>query len=151
VEACQDLSTWDAVVAAALGRIERGDVSKVVLAREVTVEADTALAPIEVLSRLHTTQPGCFVYADGRAPDRWFVGASPELRVRRVGTVGESLPMAGTVPRAASPAADATAVAGLDASPKQRAEHGIVIEAVRAALARHCDDVTAGEPEAVRL
>jgi menaquinone-specific isochorismate synthase len=151
VEARQDLATWDAAVAAALGRIERGEVSKVVLAREVTVDADITLSPVEVLARLHTTQPGCFVYGDGRAPDRWFVGASPELLVRRRGDAVESRPMAGTVPRGASPDDDAAAVARLASSAKQRAEHGIVIDAVRSALARHCDDVTAGEPEAVRL
>ncbi len=150
VEARQDLAAWDAAVAAVTARIERGEVSKVVLAREVTVDADTALAPVEVLARLHATQPGCFVFGDGRAPDRWFVGASPELLVRRCGELVESRPMAGTVPRGARPDDDAAAVAALDASPKQRAEHGIVVEAVVAALARHCEEVVAGEPEAVR-
>jgi isochorismate synthase EntC len=58
--------------------------------------------------------------------------------------------MAGTVARGARPDDDAAAVAALDASPKQRSEHRIVIDAVVAGLARHCDEVVAGEPEAVR-
>ncbi len=150
VEARQDLATWDAAVAAVLARIGRGDVAKVVLAREVTVDADTALSPIEVLTRLRATQPGCFVFGDGRAPDEWFVGASPELLVRRRGSVVESRPMAGTVARGANPSDDAAAVAALDSSPKQRAEHRIVVDAVVGALARHCEELVAGEPEAVR-
>ena len=58
--------------------------------------------------------------------------------------------MAGTVARGARPDDDAAAVAALDASPKQRAEHRIVVDAVVSGLERHCDEVVAGEPEAVR-
>ncbi len=151
VEALQDLAAWDSAVAAALARIDDGALSKVVLAREVLVEADTALSPVDVLARLHTTQAGCFVFAASRDTQQWFVGASPELLVRRCGDLVESRPMAGTVARGATEAADALAIETLDTSPKQRAEHQLVVDAVIDALTHHCDAVVADAPEAVRL
>ena len=75
------------------------------LAREVVVEADEAFALPAVLGRLHAQQPGCYLYAAGD-----LVGASPELLVRRAGSVAESRPMAGTVARDAGD--DAVAALG---------------------------------------
>lgn len=146
VEARQDLPTWDAMVAAALELIRNRTLQKVVLAREVTIEADTPFSVPAVLATLRRTQPGCFVYAAGA-----FVGASPELLVRRRGTSVTSRPMAGTVPRQASVAEDDAAIAGLRASLKDNHEHALVVDAVVASLRDLCDDIGVAEPEPVRL
>ena len=47
-----------------------------------------------VLRHLRAHQPGCIVYGDGG-----FVGASPELLVRKHGTRVLSRPLAGTATR----------------------------------------------------
>jgi menaquinone-specific isochorismate synthase len=146
IEARQDLSSWDAAVAAALGAIESGALEKVVLAREVAIEADTPFALGAIVERLRATQPGCFVYAHGG-----FAGASPELLVRRCGTTVTSRPMAGTVARLDDPAADDAAIAGLCASRKDDVEHRLVVDAVREVLAPLCDALRVGEPEARRF
>ncbi|MFM8302822.1 MAG: chorismate-binding protein, partial [Actinomycetota bacterium] len=126
VRAVQQRAWWDDAIDAALADIERGVYAKVVLAREVTVDADTPFDVRAVLSRLRSQQPGCILYADSG-----FVGATPELLVRRTGAVFESRPMAGTAPGSV-----ATEVAArLAASGKDAREHRFVVDAVHDALA----------------
>jgi menaquinone-specific isochorismate synthase len=132
---------WCDAVAAAVAEMQRGDYQKVVLAREVFVEADTAIDVVEVLRRLRTAYPTAFVFSvDG------FIGASPELLVSRAGDVVRSHPMAGTTPRTGNPDADARAAAALLASTKDRAEHQITIDTVLDALLPFCSYVDS-EPE----
>jgi menaquinone-specific isochorismate synthase len=146
VEALQGLDEWDAMVTAALALIETNELEKVVLAREVVVEADAPFEPATIIERLRATQPDCYVYAFGG-----FVGATPELLVRRSGSEVVSQPMAGTVARAASPEADRRSIERLVSSVKESREHRLVVDAVAGELARWCDGVVVGEPEPMRL
>jgi len=82
---------WEANVAAVLALVDAGALEKVVLAREIVVEADRPFDLRAALAVLRATQPGCVVYADHS-----FVGASPELLVRRTGADVTARPMAGT-------------------------------------------------------
>ena len=137
VTALSDRNAWRNAVRDALLAIDRGDLVKVVLARAVTVEADTAFEPRAVLSHLRKQQPGCFVYAaDG------MVGASPELLIARHGNRVVSRPMAGT----AVPGDGA--LERLAASPKDAREHRLVVEAILGVLTPLCTRVdAASEPE----
>jgi menaquinone-specific isochorismate synthase len=126
VRAVQSRGWWDDAIAGALAAIAEHGIEKVVLAREVTVDADTDFDVRTVLRRLRAQQPGCFVYADGG-----FVGATPELLVRRRGRGIESRPMAGTAP--GSVAEDVART--LAASNKDAREHRFVVDAVRDVLA----------------
>ncbi|MCU1428347.1 MAG: dhbC, partial [Actinomycetia bacterium] len=94
VEAVATQPEWASSVETALGEIESGALLKVVLAREVRVSADSPFDIVGVLAHLRRAQPGCFVFAD-----RGFVGATPELLVRRAGERVTCRPMAGTMPR----------------------------------------------------
>src|SRR5215218_10412977 len=86
------LEAWRTGVRAALEAIGTGRLDKVVLAREAAVEADWPFPRVEVLRRLRRRGGGStFLYASGG-----FVGASPELLVRRRGRVAVSRQMAGT-------------------------------------------------------
>jgi isochorismate synthase len=106
---------------------------KVVLARELTVEADRPFDRAAILSRLRAAYPGCFLFhVDG------FLGASPELLVGRSGDVVRAQPMAGTAPRGGDPATDARLAAGLLASPTYRREHQITIDMVFDTLLPWC-------------
>jgi menaquinone-specific isochorismate synthase len=132
VRALQTREWWDGAVAAALAAIDRGELAKVVLAREVEVVADAPFDIRTVLRRLRTQQPGCIVFADAG-----FVGATPELLVLREGTAFESRPMAGT-----APGSIATDVARtLAASGKDAREHRFVVDAVGDALAPHTTEL----------
>jgi len=126
VRAVQHRAWWDGAVAGALAAIAEHGIEKVVLAREVTVDADADFDVRTVLRRLRAQQPGCFVYADGG-----FVGATPELLVRRRGRTIESRPMAGTAPGSVA----AEVARTLAASNKDAREHRFVVDAVRDALA----------------
>ena len=107
--------------------------SKVVLAREVLVEADVAFDRALVLERLRRSYPGCLLFhVDG------FLGASPELLVSRSGDIVRAQPMAGTAPRGGDPAADARLAASLLASPTYRHEHQITIDMVFDTLIGWC-------------
>jgi menaquinone-specific isochorismate synthase len=129
---------WRWAVERALEAIERGELEKVVLAREVLVEADTPFDARDIVRGLVASQPGSFVYASGG-----FVGASPELLVRRTGDVVESRPVAGTT------VADSDeALLALAASVKDTREHRYVVDGIVAALDGRCADLSvAGTPE----
>ena len=115
-------SAWRAMVAQTLAAIDRGEVEKVVLARDVDVDADAPFDIAEVLDILRATQPGCTVYAvDG------FVGASPELLVRRHGD-RRSCPVRWRAP--------GSIPAALLASRKDAHEHRVVVDAIAGALRR---------------
>jgi menaquinone-specific isochorismate synthase len=141
------LAAWRTGVVAALEAIAAGRLDKVVLAREATVEGEGTWPRAEVLRRLRRRPGGTtFLYGCGG-----FVGASPELLVRRRGRVATSRPMAGTVPRGDSAAAEADGLARLTRSPKEAVEHRLVVDAVADGLAKVADRVQVGRPEVVRL
>lgn len=142
-----DRRRWSAAVEEALARIADGRLSKVVLAREVTVDVRRPLEVATVVDRLRHEQPACFTYAAGG-----YVGASPELLARRRGLDVVSRPMAGTVAQGGSPGDDHRLVAAMASSEKEQNEHRLVVGDVLAALSLLCDDVCgADEPDVVRL
>lgn len=134
---------WRDLVARATEAIRTsgGALDKVVLAREVLVEADEPFDRAVVLARLRTAFPGCFLTHVDR-----FLGASPELLVSRIGDVVRAQPMAGTAPRGGDPATDARLAAGLLADPTYRHEHQLTVEDVHDTLLGWCSYVDF-EPE----
>ncbi|MQW75281.1 isochorismate synthase [Nocardioides sp. dk4132] len=138
-------------VRAALRAIADGAVDKVVLGRFLDVHSDPPLAVDEVVDRLLRTRPGRYVFsvpvpAPGPAPgdgqrDATVLGASPELLVRREGTLVEAMPLAGSVPRSPDPAEDERRRAALASSAKDLHEHAFVVRDLVARLASACDEV----------
>jgi menaquinone-specific isochorismate synthase len=146
VRPVQERAWWEAAVETALGVIETGRVGKVVLAREVVVEADGPLRRSAVLTALAGRAVGCMLYAaDG------FVGASPELLVRREGGLATSCPLAGTAPRGSTPGEEAERLARLDSSVKDAAEHRFVVDAVAEALELVAEKVEVHPREIITL
>jgi menaquinone-specific isochorismate synthase len=125
---------WSKLVEEAVGVIRSGRLAKVVLAREVLVEANRAFVPADVLRRLHALYPSCMLFsADG------FLGASPELLVSRRGRHVRSQPLAGTVARSGDPRADERLTEAMMNSAKERQEHRLVVDEVTAGLRPVCD------------
>ncbi|OBH01126.1 MULTISPECIES: isochorismate synthase MenF [unclassified Mycobacterium] len=130
---------------------------KVVLARALRLVADAPLDARVILRRLVAADPAAYGYlvdltaAGDECAGTALVGASPELLVARTGDRVVCRPFAGSAPRAADPEADAANGAMLAASAKDRHEHRLVIDAMRAALEPLCDELTiAPEPELSR-
>ncbi|HUF33329.1 MAG TPA: isochorismate synthase [Acidimicrobiales bacterium] len=141
VRASRTPAAWCEAVAEAVATLRRGELGKVVLARQVVVEADAPLDVLGLLRRMRTSYPSAMVFAiDG------FVGASPELLVSRTGDIVRSHPMAGTVPRTGDPEADGRLAAELLASSKDRAEHQVTIDVVLDTVLPFCSYVDS-EPE----
>lgn len=141
VRAVQEPEAWCEAVSEAVRVMTTGGLDKVVLAREVLVEADTPLRVTDILRRLRVAYPSSMLYAIAG-----FIGASPELLVSRTGDVVRSHPMAGTAPRRGDPALDAHQAASLLASSKDRDEHQITIDMVLDAILPFCSYVDS-EPE----
>lgn len=131
----------DAVVGAAVARIEQGELDKAVFARELVLTTDQPLSAAAVVGRLASVFPSAALFlVDG------FVGASPELLVSRVDDVVRAHPLAGTVATASDPALDQRQTAALLASEKDRWEHRITIDWLLDTLLPFCSYVDA-EPE----
>lgn len=121
------------LISAALGAIEQGRLQKVVLAREVAVAANRGFIPAQLLERLEALFPTCMVFClDG------FLGASPELLMRRRGRMITTKPLAGTAAHTGDAQADELASKLLLSSAKNRAEHSHVIDGVSQALHPFC-------------
>jgi menaquinone-specific isochorismate synthase len=121
-------------VAIATQAIAAGQLKKVVLARRLSVEMGRSIVPSAVLERLAEDEPSCTAFLLGR-PDGAFVGASPELLVRRRGRAVLSHPLAGTAPL------DANRGARLLGSAKDLEEHELVVADIAGVLDPCCSEL----------
>ena len=141
---------YEAAVARAVARIRAGAFQKIVLAREVAVHAPArarrrggvrrAARRLRLLLRVLRRAA-----ADGGAA---FLGASPELLVRREGLRASTVALAGSTRRSADPAVDAHLGEQLLRSEKDREEHAIVTRRITRALRPHSVWVTAPDEPA---
>ncbi len=124
---------FEGAVARAVERIRAGELEKVVLAREVRVHTRSPIDPGPIVDALRTGFPECFCFCVG-TPEAAFVGASPELLVRREGSRVGTMALAGTTRRSADPAVDDHLGEQLRASPKNAQEHRIVADRIQRRL-----------------
>ena len=136
---------YEEAVARATERIAAGSLEKTVLAREVTVEAPRAHDPAAIFAALRELFPSCFCFCAGSAEGA-FLGASPELLIRRRGAGAATVALAGSIRRSADPAVDDHLGEQLLHSAKDRSEHRIVARRIERALAPRSVWVEA-EPE----
>lgn len=127
------VDSYLAAVTAARDAVRSGDVTKVVIARDIEIEAEQPLDLYSILLRLRASFGSSYRYCiDG------FIGASPELLVARSDRAVRSHPLAGTAPRTGDPAADARLAEELVASTKNQVEHRVVIDMVHDTLLPYC-------------
>lgn len=133
--------------------VPQGGLHKVVLARGLRLAADTPLDAGTVLRRLIAADPSGYGYlvdlsaAGGEYTGTALVGASPELLVAREGDRVTCRPFAGSAPRSSDPDVDAANGAALAESGKNRHEHQLVVDQLRAALEPLCTELdVASEP-----
>ncbi len=138
---------WQGAVAEAIARINRGELDKVVLARDIVGVAPEAIDIRYVLRRLAQDYPSCWTFSvDG------LVGATPELLVRRSGDDVTSRVLAGTVKRRGEASVDEGLARALLGSDKDLEEHKYAVHSVARALAAHCTDLNVpARPHVLRL
>jgi len=134
-------------VAHAVRDIRRGDLRKVVLARQIDLTFDTAIDVPALLRRWRDIEPTATVFSIP-VEEGQFLGASPELLVERRGAAVRCRPLAGTSSRPSedltgasppSPANSPPSRSGdLRKSAKDTSEHRFVVEAIADALGPIC-------------
>jgi salicylate biosynthesis isochorismate synthase/menaquinone-specific isochorismate synthase len=124
---------FEEAVRRAVERIGAGDLQKIVLARIVRVHAGHRHDPAALFGALREVFPSCYTFCVG-SPEAAFVGASPELLVRRDGARAQTVALAGTTRRSADPAVDDHLGEQLLTSQKNRAEQAIVAERIERTL-----------------
>lgn len=138
-------------VALAVEILRRKEIDKVVLARAVLGSVPEPIDPGAIAQRLRLREPICTLYSLPTADGRRFVGASPELLVRRSGTEIQCNPLAGTIalPPNVAPDDYETWLLG---STKNLHEHGVLVDEIVRNLANVYDDIYAdAEPSIVTL
>ena len=142
---------FEAAVADATGRIHAGEMTKVVLAREVIVSGSGAHDGAALFGSMREQFPSCFCFCCG-TPEAAFLGASPELLVRRSGASVSTVALAGSTRRSSDPAVDDHLGEQLLRSDKNRREQRIVTQRIVRALRPHAVWVeAAAEPEIVKV
>ena len=131
---------WMSVVADAVARIGRGDLEKVVLARDLVA---TCTEPVDVrwpLQRLTEHYPMCWTFhVDG------MFGATPEMLVRRERGLVTSRVLAGTIRRTGDDERDLALAATLARSSKDLEEHEYAVRSVADSLEPHCSSMNVPE------
>jgi menaquinone-specific isochorismate synthase len=142
---------FEDAVEKATTRIAAGEMEKVVLAREVIVSAAAAHDPAPIFGAMREQFPACFCFCAG-TPEAAFIGASPELLVRRSGAGVSTVALAGSTRRSSDPAVDDHLGERLMRSDKDRREHRIVAERIVRRLRPHAVWVETGaEPAIVKV
>jgi menaquinone-specific isochorismate synthase len=116
-----------------VARIVRGELSKVVAAREVELGFATALDPVATVVGLREQAPECLRFAF-RFGDGTFLGATPERLLHKRGRRLETEALAGSID-----AGTDSPERRLQASAKDLEEHALVVSAITSALAPLCD------------
>ncbi|MBZ5735670.1 isochorismate synthase [Nocardioides sp. TRM66260-LWL] len=135
-----DGERWMGAVADAVARIGRGDLEKVVLARDLVA---TAAEPVDVrwpLRQLASSYPMCWTFhVDG------LFGATPEMLLRRERGLVTSRVLAGTIRRTGDDQHDLALAAQLAHSSKDLEEHEYAVRSVADALGPYCSSMNVPE------
>lgn len=131
-----DSITWQGLVAEAVSRISRGDLDKVVLARDLIATLDEPLDVRAPLTHLAAEYPSCWTFhVDG------FFGSTPEMLVRLERGLVTSRVLAGTIRRTGDDTHDLALAGSLARSSKDLEEHEYAVRSVADALAPHCTNM----------
>lgn len=147
-QAAPSVRAYLAGVAEAGARIDRGELEKIVIARQVCGELATNADLRAPIARLAERYLDCWTFAvDG------LIGASPETLVRSTGGAVSARVLAGTRGRhSESKARDERARDELLTSAKEQHEHAFAVQSVVTALAPHVTSLrTSEEPFALEL
>lgn len=133
VQAYPPKKTFEQMVQRAVSRMQQSTLQKVVLARTLEIEADE-IPYKAILQYLATHHPKGYTYAIPLANGEQFIGASPELLIRKFGQHFVANPIAGSRKRTFDVEKDRAQAEELMASAKDLHEHQIVVSMVKSVL-----------------
>jgi salicylate biosynthesis isochorismate synthase/menaquinone-specific isochorismate synthase len=142
---------YERAVEQAATEIRAGEYEKIVLAREVALRRGDEIDAFSAFRGLAERFPECTTFAVSEF-ETTFIGATPELLVRREGRRASTMALAGSTRRGSDPETDKHLGEQLLASQKNRTEHDIVVRRIERALGRYSAWIAAGqEPEVVKV
>jgi anthranilate synthase component 1 len=125
---------FEAMVRRAQEQIAAGEIFQIVVAQRWETDLDAGQA-LPLYRALRSVNPSPYMFLL-RTAEVTLVGASPEMLVRVTGDAAETRPIAGTLPRGATPEEDRRLEAQLVADPKENAEHLMLVDLGRNDLGR---------------
>lgn len=131
---------WKETVRDLVKDLEKDDLQKVVLARELRLKFDRPLTVSAIIQRLLTEQKESFVFAF-ESGDDCFIGASPERLVKKHGSEIFSACVAGSIARGKTEEEDERLGETLLNDKKNMIEHQFVVQMIREAMEKVCDSV----------
>lgn len=126
---------WTRGIRTVLRAIEDGRVRKVVLSRDIGLEAGAPIDPWELMRVIHDGSAYRCRFCFRFDPEFAFFGATPERLVLQSGRSISCDCLAGTIARGGTSNEDAIQVSRLRESEKDRREHRLVLEGIREAVA----------------
>ncbi|HOV33428.1 MAG TPA: isochorismate synthase [Candidatus Hydrogenedens sp.] len=135
---CPSKTEWTDLIQRTLTAINAGSFEKVVLARETTFESNRDIDPISLLRRIAEQSSHCYRFCFNPSSERGFIGLSPERLYRRLSTYIETEALAGTTSRGRDHVEDERLKTMLFKNKKERVEHEIVVNMLKADMERLC-------------
>lgn len=142
---------YEQAVERATELIAAGELEKLVIAREVDLRRDRPIDCVEALRRLRDRFPECTLFALA-GESGVFLGATPELLIRREGRRASTLALAGSIRRGSDEQTDRLLGEQLLSSDKNNREHAYVVRQIERTLGRLSAWTAVGEkPELVKV
>lgn len=126
--------TWAARIDEAISHFQADEMQKVVLARVCELSFDGSVDVDRALAYLNQHYATCHRFLFESRPHHAFYGATPELLVGVNGDDVRTMGLAGSIKRGPTPQEDATIADQLLHDPKERLEHGLVVNEIRERL-----------------
>ena len=124
---------WETRVAQAIAKIDKSEIDKVVLARDLIATTQSEIDVRPILNKLSKHYPATWVFSvDG------LIGATPELLLRLSRGMVTSRVLAGTIPKTGDDARDLALAGSLARSSKDLEEHEYAVRSVAEALEPFC-------------
>ena len=142
---------WAEQVAAAVSRIEAGDLRKVTLAQSLGVDLAGDVSVPDALARLGESYPDCFRFCIEPTTEGAFFGATPERLATLRGRTVETDALAGSVGRGDTPEDDAELEASIENSEKMAHEHQLVVDTIRDQLSPIAGEVRVADRRVRKL
>ncbi len=131
---------WESRVAQAIARIDKGEIDKVVLARDLIAASREAIDVRPILNKLSENYPATWVFSVAG-----LIGATPELLLRLSRGMVTSRVLAGTIPKTGDDARDLALAGSLARSSKDLEEHEYAVRSVAEALEPFCSSTNVPE------
>lgn len=144
-----DYGEWQVLFNNVKQEIISQKVNKVVISREVNIQCESSISIESMLKNLMEKNLSSFVFAYHKA-GKTFLGATPEILVRKDKEQIISYALAGTISRS-DQEDDENQKAELLNDPKNRHEHQVVVDGITKVMKAYTDEVFIGETTTLAL